>query len=486
MLLTRGISKVVITVNDYEKIRTMYMREHMSQRAIAKALGISRNTVAKYCAGASYPGLRADYHRDASVMTPDVIQQCFLEDAQERNPKQHHTARRIYDRLVEERGFTGCESSVRAAVRNLRRTRSKAYVPLEFHPGEAMQIDWGQAAVMLGQERLMVNIFCARLCYSCTPFAMCFRKQNTEAFLEGLAHAFSFFGGVPRRVIFDNARVAVKSGYGKQAVSQDRYAAFAAHYCFETVYCNPASGNEKGLVENLVGTTRRNIFVPVPRMSSMQELNEMLVARCSQYIESHKVLRRPIAVKDALEEERKGLLPLPQLCYNSRTVMEVRVSPYATARMETNNYSVPVKYVGCTVAMKAGAETVSIYSDGAEIAVHPRCYGRNQDILSLEHYLPILERKPRSILQAKPVRHALSKTLLKWLEIGEFSGRELMQILEVYVEKGEDEIFRHQAEYLSHEAIRRIPQAVEVQSVNLAAYDEQFMKGDAAACQKQA
>lgn len=489
MLLTRGISKVVITVNDYEKIRTMYMREHMSQRAIAKALGISRNTVAKYCTGASYPGLRADYHRDASVMTPDVIQfiqQCFLEDAQERNPKQHHTARRIYDRLVEERGFTGCESSVRAAVRNLRRTRSKAYVPLEFHPGEAMQIDWGQAAVMLGQERLMVNIFCARLCYSCTPFAMCFRKQNTEAFLEGLAHAFSFFGGVPRRVIFDNARVAVKSGYGKQAVSQDRYAAFAAHYCFETVYCNPASGNEKGLVENLVGTTRRNIFVPVPRMSSMQELNEMLVARCSQYIESHKVLRRPIAVKDALEEERKGLLPLPQLCYNSRTVMEVRVSPYATARMETNNYSVPVKYVGCTVAMKAGAETVSIYSDGAEIAVHPRCYGRNQDILSLEHYLPILERKPRSILQAKPVRHALSKTLLKWLEIGEFSGRELMQILEVYVEKGEDEIFRHQAEYLSHEAIRRIPQAVEVQSVNLAAYDEQFMKGDAAACQKQA
>lgn len=147
MLLTRGISKVVITVNDYEKIRTMYMREHMSQRAIAKALGISRNTVAKYCAGASYPGLRADYHRDASVMTPDVIQfiqQCFLEDAQERNPKQHHTARRIYDRLVEERGFTGCESSVRAAVRNLRRTRSKAYVPWNSIPERPCRLTGGR------------------------------------------------------------------------------------------------------------------------------------------------------------------------------------------------------------------------------------------------------------------------------------------------------------------------------------------------------
>lgn len=489
MLLTRGISKVVITVNDYEKIRSMYTREHMSQRAIAKALGISRNTVAKYCEGASYPGLRADYHRDASVMTSDVIQfiqQCFLEDAQERNPKQHHTARRIYDRLVEECGFTGCESSVRAAVHKLRGNMAKAYVPLEFSPAEAMQIDWGQADVILGQQRVTVNIFCARLCYSCAPFAMCFRKQNTEAFLEGLAHSFSFFGGVPRRVLFDNARVAVKSGYGKHAVSQDRYAAFAAHYCFETVYCNPASGNEKGLVENLVGTTRRNIFVPVPHKPSMQEVNEMLLERCRKYIESHKVLRRRISVREALEEEQKCLLPLPRRCYDSRTVTEVRVSPYATARMETNNYSVPMKYSGRTVAVKAGAETVSIYADGTEIAAHPRCYGKNQDILCLEHYLPILKRKPRSILQAKPVRRTLSKTLLRWLELGEFSGRELMQILEVYVEKGEDEIFRHQAEYLSHEAVRKIPQAVEVQHVDLAAYDEQFMKGDAAACQKQA
>ena len=475
-------------MNDYEKIRNMYMRQHMSQRAIAKELGISRNTVAKYCEGASYPGLRADYHRDASVITPDVIQfiqQCFLEDAQEQNKKQHHTARRIYDRLVEECGFTGSESSVRAAVRKLRGNIAQAYVPLEFQPGEALQIDWGQAAVQLNQQRVKVNIFCARLCFSCAPFAMCFRKQNTEAFLEGLRHAFEFFGGVPRRVIFDNAKVAVKRGYGKNAISQEAYAAFAAHYCFETVFCNAASGNEKGLVENLVGLIRRNIFVPIPQQPSMQDLNEMVLTRCSQYIETHKVQRRPITVTEALAEEQQHLLPLPKICYDSRTVVEARVSPYATVRMDTNNYSVPVKYAGFTVVLKAGAETLWIYADGKEIATHPRCYKRNQDILTLKHYLPLLEHKPRSILQAKPVRHTLSKVMLKWLEIGEFSGRELMQILEVYVEKGEDEIFRHQAEYLSHEALHRIPEAVQVQPVNLAVYDEQFMKGDAAECQKQ-
>jgi predicted transcriptional regulator len=97
--------KVVITMEDYQKIRYMFLVEHMSQRQIAKELGISRNTVAKYCDGDTYPGQRSPYHRDAGVVTPDVIafiQSCLQEDAQEPNRKQHHTARRIFERLVDE------------------------------------------------------------------------------------------------------------------------------------------------------------------------------------------------------------------------------------------------------------------------------------------------------------------------------------------------------------------------------------------------
>lgn len=119
-----------------------------------------------------------------------------------------------------------------------------------------MQIDWGEATIYLGNERTTVNLFCARLCYSCAPFVIAYHHQNLESFLDALTHAIQYYGGVPRRVIFDNARVAVKSRFGAHATAQDDYAQLAAHYGFEAVFCNPASGNEKGLVENLVGYIR--------------------------------------------------------------------------------------------------------------------------------------------------------------------------------------------------------------------------------------
>ena len=130
----------------------------------------------------------------------------------EPNQKQHHTAKRIYERLVEEKCFTGAQSTVRRIVAKLRGHPQEAFVPLAFAPEAAMQIDWGEAVIYLAGERTKVQMFCARLAYSCAPFAVCFRRQNTEAFLEGLIQALNFFGGVVRRVLFDNARVAVDVG----------------------------------------------------------------------------------------------------------------------------------------------------------------------------------------------------------------------------------------------------------------------------------
>ena len=305
---------MVITRQDYEHIRRMYLVDGLSQRQIAHKLGISRNTVAKYCEGNTYPGLRASYCRAASVMTPDIlrfIEQCLHEDRLEPNRKQHHTAKRIYERLVKEKNFTGAQSTVRRIVAKLRGNPREAFVPLAFAPGDAMQIDWGEAVIHLAGERTKVQMFCARLAYSCAPFTVCFRRQNTEAFLEGLIQALNFFGGVMRRVLFDNARVAVKEGAGKNAIPQESYAALAAHYCFQTDFCNAASGNEKGLVENLVGWTRRNLLVPVPRVASLAELNQRLRDGCESYIAAHQVAGKPHPVAHLLQEERQALLPLP-------------------------------------------------------------------------------------------------------------------------------------------------------------------------------
>ena len=244
---------MVTSVDVYKEIRRLQLEGVTSQRAAAKKLGISRNTVKKYWEGNAVPWDRKAYNREAAVMTPDVVQfisSCLDEDDRERVKKQRHTARRIYQRLVEECGFTGSESSVRNLVHDMRAARkeTQAFVPLRFAPGEAVQIDWGEATVYINGEKLVINLFCARLCHSCAPYVIAYQRQNLESFLDAIIRTFQYYGGVPRRVIFDNARVAVKSGFGAHAAAQDDYKQLSAHYGFEPVFCNPASGNEKGLV----------------------------------------------------------------------------------------------------------------------------------------------------------------------------------------------------------------------------------------------
>ena len=259
---------MVITVEIYKQIRKMRL-DGMSQRKIAAALHISRNTVKKYWDGDTVLWECKDYSREASVLTGDVetfVRQCLDEDTHSLR-KQHHTAKRIYERLVEECGFTGGETTVRRLVRELREKPQEAFVPLVFLAGDAMQIAWGEATVYLNSVKTTVNLFCARLCYSGAPMVLAYRRQNEESFLDALVRVFQCFSGVPRRVIFDNGKVAVKDVFGAQARKLAGYAALAAHYGFEAVFCNPASGNEKGLVEGLVGYTRRNVCVPVPEQT---------------------------------------------------------------------------------------------------------------------------------------------------------------------------------------------------------------------------
>lgn len=143
----------------------------------SKAACYSRNTVKKYWEGNAVPWDRKEYNREAAVMTPDVVQfisACLDEDDRERLKKQRHPARRIYQRLVEECSFTGSESSVRNLIHDMRAAlkETKAFVPLRFAPGEAVQIGWGEATVYINGEKRVVNLFCARLCHSCVPYVI--------------------------------------------------------------------------------------------------------------------------------------------------------------------------------------------------------------------------------------------------------------------------------------------------------------------------
>lgn len=459
---------MVITVDIYKEIRKRTL-EGESQRGIARALGISRNTVKKYMEGERLPGEGIERPREPSVLTPEVtafIEACLKSD-EESPSKQHHTARRIYDRLVEETGFTGGETTVRAYVRQAREKTKEAFVPLAFAPGDAIQIDWGEATGWVAGMKLVLNLFCARLCHSGAPFVIAYRRQNSESFQDGLIHAMEYFGGVPRRVIFDNAKVAVKDGFGANARATDSYVLLSAHYGFEPVFCNIASGNEKGLVENLVGFCRRNFCVPVPHAENMDQLNTMLQEGCEGYL-VHQIRGKEADVGTMFNLERKALYLLPAYRLDIAKRAEAKVSAFSTVRYDTNSYSVPVQFCGKSVSIKALPERIEVFSEGKVIAVHQRCFGRQQSVYQLEHYLPLLERKGRAIFQARPVLNNVPVTFLDWLKRQDLKPKELVSLLKLSLEVGYEAVM---SGFAPAAPPSEIIDTVQAPDVDLAAYD---------------
>lgn len=436
---------MIIEVDIYSAIRVRYS-DGESIRSIAKSLGISRQTVKKYCEGSTHPEVRKTYQREACVLTNDVnafILSCFKKDEDENLKKQKHTAKRIYDRLVEEKKFTGSYSSIRTAVRTLRAERTvppQSSVPLSYAPGEAVQIDWGEATVYIDGQKTKVHTFCGRLCYSCDIFVQAYKAANEETFLEAQQLMFDFFGGIPKRLIFDNAKVAVKEGFGIYAKPQDRYMSFSAHYAFSLDFCNPASGNEKSLVENLVGYSRRNFLVPVPRVNDIDELNRILWNACISYRENHKVEHRNNPVKVMYQDEVKLLNAVPRFRFDTSKTAIAKTDDFSTVRFEKNNYSVPTKYLRKDVTVKGYANSICILHEGSVVATYSRQYGSGSTKYRLEHYIDLLERKPRSVHNARPVKETLTKELLDWGNQLPGGNKEMVKLLRLCVDYGEERI----------------------------------------------
>lgn len=433
---------MAIEVDIYEKIRYLHEREGLSQRKIASTLGISRNTVKRYFDGSHVPWERQGTSgRNKYVVTDDVLEfvkSCLDSDEAENIKKQKHTAKRIYDRLVEEKGFTGGQSTIRELVAKLKAKQSKVFIPLSYDPGEAIQVDWGEATVYLAGKKTKLNLWCMRECYSANIFCKAFYRQNEESFLEGQVSGLEYFGGAPHKVIFDNAKVAVKDGFGVHAKVQDRYAALSAHYAFKTEFCNIAAGHEKGLVEGLVGWVRRNIFVPVPRVETIEELNAEILRRCLKYRE-HKITGREENVGTMAQTASAMMASLPKFKFDPSKSIIASVDYFSTAKFDYNQYSVPVKYADKEVTVKGYGNEIIILYRNSEIARYPRCYKRGQTKYRLEHYIDLIEQRPRSVYNAKPVKSTISAELM---EIGKkLSGpREMVKLLRMYVDFGEDRL----------------------------------------------
>lgn len=434
----------VIGVDQYQFIRHAYAVEGLSQREIARRLGISRNTVKKYVEGDSLPMSVKSAERNLPVIGPvkNIILGYLEEDRKNNLHKQRHTAKRIYDRLCKEHGFTGGYSTVRQCVRQLKQT-SKVFIPLEFDPGEAAQVDWGTAIAYINGQRTVIQLFCMRLCHSAAIFVAAFPTQRYESFLMGHRLAFEFFGGVPRRLIYDNVKTAVKEGWGKH-VTQEQvpFQYLKAHYAFISTFCNPGQGNEKGLVENLVGFSRRNVLVPVPRVGSWEELQNCLIQYSRDYL-NHKIQSRPAPVSIMLAEEKAYLTSLPKGNFECAITKPAKVRDGSLIQFDHNEYSLPVHLIGQEVTVKGYPLTVEIWQKSIKIVTHRRSYQRGEVCYELAHYLPALEKKPRAIANAAPVRRSgLPPEIIDFRQhlAGKNADRDFVAILKLTVQYGQDAV----------------------------------------------
>ena len=395
----------MIQVDEKEKIRRLYFIKRHSIRKIAREYHYSRKTVRKAIQDASVPEYHLSGPKPYPVMGPylPIIERWLREDKY-RPKKQRHTAHRIYERLIDEHGFAGCERTVRKHVSRLRQDFSEIAIPLEFDPGTDAQGDWGEALVYLEGKPVTAQIFCMKLSYSGKPFVMAFPTQRQEAFFEGQRRAFEWFEGVPGRVSYDNLTTAVmKVLKGRSRIEQRAFIAFRSHYLFDSHFATPATPREQGRVENLVGYMRRNYFVPVPRVSSYEELNQVLLERLHKD-DGRLSPGKDITIGDAWEAEKSKLLPLPLFPHRCCISRPVKANHYSLVTFDGNRYSVPVEYQGSKLILHAYAWKIEIGCGDRIIATHQRNYGKKQDVMEVEHYLPVLLKRPGAFPYAKPVR----------------------------------------------------------------------------------
>ena len=435
----------------YVRVRRACMVEGMSIREAARVFGLHRDTVRKMLVYSVPPGYRRERPPRRPKLEPytGVIDRILDEDLG-LPKKQRHTAKRIYDRLRDEYGFTGKYTIVKDCVRERRRRGQEMFVPLSHPPGHA-QCDFGQARAVIDGVEQRIHYFVLDLPHSDGCFVKAYPAETTEAFCDGHVSAFSFLGGVPQSIVYDNTKLAVAKILGDGRRKRTRvFSELQSHYLFEDRFGRPGKGNDKGKVEGLVGYVRRNFLVPIPSFESYEALNAYLEERCLERMED-RLRGHDETIGQRMERDLEALLPLPAAPYEASDKHVSRVSSLSLVRYRTNDYSVPVAYGHRDVLVRGYVNEVVISCGSEIIARHRRSYERDDFVFDPLHYLPLLERKTGALDQAAPLagwelpeEFGVLRRLLE-SRMGKRGKREFVQVLRLM------ESFRRQE---VHDAVR--------------------------------
>src|SRR6201986_3355227 len=400
----------MLVVETIARIRREHFIKGKTIKEIARDLKVSRNTVRKVLRSGetSFAYGRVIQPRPKLGRWAAELHGSLEADAV-KSAREQLTLIRIFEEL-RGRGYDGGYDAVRRYARQWCKQHGQvtaaAYVPLTFAPGEAYQFDWSHEVVLLSGVTVIVKVAHVRLCHSRMLFVRAYPRETQEMVFDAHDRAFALFKGTCGRGIYDNMKTAVETVFvGKGRLYNRRFLQMCSHYLVEPVACTPASGWEKGQVENQVGLVRERFFTPRLRFKTYDEINAWLTDRCISYAKAH---RHPELTEQTIwevfEAERGKLVPYAGR-FDGFHAVQASVSKTCLVRFDNNKYSVAASAIGRPVEGRAYADQIEIRQDGLVVGNHPRVFGRDQTVLDPWHYVPVLARKPGALRNGAPFKN---------------------------------------------------------------------------------
>jgi transposase len=440
----------MLKVDIIKDIRIAHFVNGKGIREIVREFKVSRNTVRNVIRSGmvdqSY--CRIDKHRPKLGGVIERLVELLKED--EVKPVKHRRRGQILFEQLQREGYEGGYDAVRRYVRAWRdeagKAPAKAFIPLEFDPGDAFQFDWSYEDIELGGVPVEVKIAQFRLCHSRKLFCIAYTRETLEMVLDAHSRAFEFFGGVCRRGIYDNLKTVVtKVLMGKERVFNRRFQNLASYYLFDPIACTPAAGWEKGQVENQVGVVRHRFFATRRRFADLDELNDWLAGECRHHA---AVMKHPELKDQTIEQvfavERDKLITLPVSPFDGYQGTTARVSSQLLVSFDRNRYSVNAMAVGKSVEVRAYANRVIMVMNGTTVGVHKRHLGRDKVIYDPWHYLSVLEQKPGALRNGAPFKQwnlpDVMQEIRTLLEARSDGDRQFVSVLSAVKRYGLDDV----------------------------------------------
>ncbi|MBF5093866.1 IS21 family transposase [Azospirillum sp. INR13] len=399
----------MLIVETIAKIRRAYFVQQKPIKVICREFGLSRKVVRKVIRSEATEFRYTRTNQPLPKIGPWREELDALLLANEgKASRERLTLVRLFETL-RSRGYEGGYDAVRRYARVWRQEQgpsvAQAYVPLSFAPGEAYQFDWSHEVVLINGTTVTVKVAHVRLCHSRMLFVRAYPRESQEMVFDAHDRAFAFFKGACTRGIYDNMKTAVDTIFaGKERVYNRRFLQMCSHYLVDPVACTPASGWEKGQVENQVGLVRERFFTPRLRVKSYDELNGLLLDRCVAHAKAHRHPEiRERTVWEMFEAERPSLVPYAGR-FDGFHAVPASVSKTCLVRFDNNKYSVAAGAVGRPVEIRAYAERIELRQDGRIVGEHARCFGRDRTVFDPWHYVPVLARKPGALRNGAPFK----------------------------------------------------------------------------------